>query len=683
LIKIKNIDNEIKKVYVVFKTHLDIGFTDLAETITEKYMNEFIPSAIKLGYELNGNKDLSFKWTTGSWLIYHYLRTKKGDELNSLIKAIEDGIINWHGLPFTTHTELMDKQLFEYGLTLSEKLDKRFSRKTIAAKMTDVPGHTKAIIPLLAKAGIQFLHIGVNTASAVPQIPDFFTWVGVNGSEVMVCYSYSYGEDCIFPGMNEALYFAHTPDNCGPQTAEMVIKQYNDLKLKYPNAKIVASTLDDFAESLLKYKSSLPKVYEEIGDSWIHGGATDPLKISKYRELSRLRKRWVSEGKFIGFEKELEDFSLNLILIPEHTWGMDIKRHLGDYKNYSKDALMQARKADIVDNSTQMGFDWGLDNRSYSHFERSWEEQREYLYKAIEALPEILKKEAKVELENLTPIIIESDNNHIKLNINERYNFLNYEVEFDENGAINFLYHEDLGKIFDKQSRCGLFVYEEIGKESYDFWFNNYIRNYEINDWAYGDFGKPLFESERTVTREHNVYFHDGSYINNGNNIEVIINMTSEKHVSSELGCPKYIQLVYRFYNNKIDLDLIWKDKDAMRLPECIWFSINPKVDNPNMWFVEKMEELISPLQVVRNGGRNLHAIDSCIQYLGAEKKIKIKPLDAPIVAMGERKILKYDNKVDLSQVANFNLYNNIWGTNFRMWYDDDAKFRFIIELSK
>ena len=30
-------------------------------------------------------------------------------------KAIERGFIAWHGLPFTTHTELMDPGLFEYG----------------------------------------------------------------------------------------------------------------------------------------------------------------------------------------------------------------------------------------------------------------------------------------------------------------------------------------------------------------------------------------------------------------------------------------------------------------------------------------------------------------------------------------------------------------------------------------
>jgi hypothetical protein len=678
-----SIEHEIKKVYVVFKTHLDIGFTDLAETVTEQYMNEYIPAAINLGYELKDSKDLGFKWTTGSWLIYHYLRNKNGQELDSLIKAIEDGIIYWHGLPFTTHTELMDKHLFEYGLTLSEKLDKQFGRKTIAAKMTDVPGHTKAIIPLLAKAGIKFLHLGVNAASAVPQVPDFFTWVGTDGTEVVVCYSYNYGQDCILPCMKEALYFAHTPDNCGPQSKEMVVEQFHHLKEKYPNAEIVASTLDDFTESLLKYKDSLPKVYEELGDSWIHGAASDPLKVSKFRELLRLRTRWINEGKFEGFENELEEFSLNLLLIPEHTWGMDIKRHLGDYKNYEKKDFAEARRRDLIDDSAQMGLNWGFDNRSYTRYEGSWEEQREYLNKAIQALPKELQIEANESLKNLIPAFVESNIDYAKLNINEKYKFFNYTVEFDENGAISFLSHEELGTIFDKQNRCGLFVYKEIGKESYDFWFNNYIRDYEKNDWAYGDFGKPLFEGARTVTREHNVYLDNASYIISADNIKVVINVSSDRYAIEYLGCPEKIQIVYNFYADKIDLDLIWNGKDASRLPESIWFSINPKVDNPNMWFVEKMGELISPLQVVGNGGRNLHAIDSCIQYLGSEKKIKIKSLDAPLVAMGERKILKYDNSMNLSEVANFNLYNNIWGTNFRMWYDEDTKYRFTIELSK
>ena len=58
---------------------------------------------------------------------------------------MEDGIaagdIVWHGLPFTTHTELMDPGIVPVRpLGSPRSLDRRFGRKTIAAKMTDVPG---------------------------------------------------------------------------------------------------------------------------------------------------------------------------------------------------------------------------------------------------------------------------------------------------------------------------------------------------------------------------------------------------------------------------------------------------------------------------------------------------------------------------------------------------------------
>lgn len=38
----------MKKLFVVSKTHLDLGFTDYAENIRKKYINEFIPSAVSL-----------------------------------------------------------------------------------------------------------------------------------------------------------------------------------------------------------------------------------------------------------------------------------------------------------------------------------------------------------------------------------------------------------------------------------------------------------------------------------------------------------------------------------------------------------------------------------------------------------------------------------------------------------
>ena len=43
----------MQKVIVVSKTHLDLGFTDYAEHIYHKYLDEFIPNAVSIANELN------------------------------------------------------------------------------------------------------------------------------------------------------------------------------------------------------------------------------------------------------------------------------------------------------------------------------------------------------------------------------------------------------------------------------------------------------------------------------------------------------------------------------------------------------------------------------------------------------------------------------------------------------
>ncbi len=46
----------IDTVHVVFKTHLDIGFTDLAENVVSKYVNEFIPKAIETARAIRSSR---------------------------------------------------------------------------------------------------------------------------------------------------------------------------------------------------------------------------------------------------------------------------------------------------------------------------------------------------------------------------------------------------------------------------------------------------------------------------------------------------------------------------------------------------------------------------------------------------------------------------------------------------
>ena len=141
----------MKEILVLFKTHLDVGFTNLAANVVDNYLNAYIPKAMEVAKAMRG-KDERFVWTVGSWMIREYLR--RGGDPAAMEDAIAHGDIRWHGLPFTTHTELMNVPLFEHGAAISKQLDQRFGMTTRAAKMTDVPGHTRSMVPLLAKAGI-------------------------------------------------------------------------------------------------------------------------------------------------------------------------------------------------------------------------------------------------------------------------------------------------------------------------------------------------------------------------------------------------------------------------------------------------------------------------------------------------------------------------------------------------
>lgn len=337
----------MKKVFVVSKTHLDLGFTDYAENIRQKYLSSFIPNAIGLADNVNTSDKKYFVWTIGSWLLKEMLNNSDDVQKEKLINAIKNGNIVPHAMPFTIHSELLDYDTFDYGLSIVDELDEIRGRKTVAAKMTDVPGHTKGIVNPLAKHGIKLLHIGVNGVSAMPEVPECFVWKDGN-AEIIVIYSGDYGGAFKCDFMEEVLYFDHTLDNHGAPSPKKVMDKFNKIQSQFPDYEIIAGTMDDFADVIWQYKDKLPVFEGEIGDTWIHGAATDPYKSASLRELMHLKREWLANGSMQKNSNEYTAFSDALLCIAEHTCGMDAKTHFADYENYLKVDFEEARKKDIV-----------------------------------------------------------------------------------------------------------------------------------------------------------------------------------------------------------------------------------------------------------------------------------------------------------------------------------------------
>jgi hypothetical protein len=561
----------------------------------------------------------------------------------------------------------MDETLFRYGLSLTQELDKRYGKQTISAKMTDVPGHTRAMIPLLAEAGIRFFHIGTNAASTVPDVPPVFIWRDTaSNSEVIMMVQHVYGDMMVLPGTSEALAIIFTGDNLGPPSQESVRETYAALRAQFPNAKFLGSTLDNVARSIMAAQLDLPVIPSEIGDTWIHGIGTDPTKVSQYRELLRLRDEWTATQRID--EAHLKQLHRALIMIPEHTWGMDLKTHLRDYEHYDTQALAKVRS-----------------EPNFSKFAASWQEQRDYITDALNALDGTpLKAEAESRLQGIQPR--QPDLATYQLTSKNRFETPHWSIEIDRlTGEIKHLVHYNpSGRVLaDSQHPLGLFAYETFSSADFERYWQQYIRNSddpEIREWALPDNMKPglqVEDHELWVLTVEKIYLRSDE-----NGLSIVVK--ADFHPDGrQIGAPETVYLEYLLAENgQLEISVSWFNKPACRLPEAFWMSFKPLTQASGTWVIHKLGSAINPVDVVSKGARTLHGVHGSVSYQEADFRLNIDALDAVLVAPGKPSLLDFHNQLpDMSGGMHFNLYNNIWGTNFPMWFEDDARFRFVISV--
>ena len=632
----------MKKIIVLFKSHFDLGFTDFATEVIRQYNEEHIPRAIAVGEEIRRlGRSEGFVWTTGSFLIHQYLNWCGESERIRMENAVKNNMISWHGLPFTMHSEFANADLYRYGLSISKELDKRFDRNTTGAKITDVPGHTRGIVPLLAQAGINFLHIGVNAASPPPDVPPLFRWV-VDSNEITVMYNSDYGIFTEIPGTDTAICFGLFCDNYPPPSADEVIHFYDQLHEQYPEAQIVCGDLNDVANVVAEISGSLPVITQEIGDNWIHGVGADPMKTSQYRSLLRFAKNLDGEIK--------QKMYTNLFLIPEHTWGGDEKVFLNDRYNYKREL-----------------FDIAKNTEKYKNFEKTWEEQRGYISKAVDALDgenkltaEKLISEYKMEYPDLS-LYNKSDSPSVLIK--------GWEIGFDDSGAVVKLSKNGINLASEKHP-LGAFLYEAFSEKQ--VW--EYISRYETLDvfWASDGFGKLGLGAEMDKYESYNSIL-EGVYYNED---EVIAILSVDDRAYNMFGCPQKMILRIAPEDNQIHFDFAWFDKPANRIPEALWLQFG---FSNELLHIKKLDNAVDPKTVISNGNREMHSTDGTLLFDGLE----LYTYDAPLFAIEKPACYAYYNKIpDMKKGVYFNLFNNQWGTNFPMWNSGDARFRFNIILN-
>lgn len=636
-----------KRIHLVFKTHLDIGFTDHAAKVRRQYHDQFIPQAIATGEHFFAEQPCNpqFIWTTGAWLIWDHLHSQDAARVKRLERAIERGLITWHALPFTTHTELMSPALFRAGLSYAQALDQRFGRKTIAAKMTDVPGHTLGIVPLLAEAGVQFLHLGVNTASPVPDVPPMFRWQASGGEEIVVMYQGSYGATDFPAGEDMGLSFAHTNDNMGPQSVGQAVEAIRHLQGEHPDAVILASTLDAFGAEIWARRETLPVITAEIGDSWVHGTASDPHKLARFRALQR-----VYDG-FETLDEQRLAFGRGLTMVPEHTWGVDIKTYLRDEQAWDRADFEIARAQDY----------------RFAYAEQSWAEQRAYLDQALDHLADEDRAAADKAIMALEPdAAVASPVEGTTL----------------EHAGWSARLDPATGDITSLTNASGLTISGQGGSligfrhESYDSAeLQKHLDSYLLHRaaWAVLDHDKPGLNHARTARTGTFTPTLQG--VAQGNRAVVLM----PDDAAENLGAARNVEIAIKGQGDWLELTLILRDKPANRMPEAGFLHIRP--DAISAVRLQKMGLWHDSANQVRQAGGQLQAIEA-LDIQGPGASMHVTPLDCALVGPAGVPFMPFQpERPDWSSGARFNLYNNKWGTNFPMWWEGSIAFRFVITL--
>jgi hypothetical protein len=510
-----------------------------------------------------------------------------------------------------------------------------------------------------------------------------------------VNYAGAYGEPCLLPN-GVCLEFAHAGDNAGPPALETIDELFAKLQEKYPGADIQAGSLDEFALAVREVREDLPLITEEIGDTWLHGTGSDPLKTAKYKELLCLKDFWLEGGQLRRESPEYKRFMENMLMIPEHTWGMNTKVWLQDYSNWKKDDFRSARAKDLVDiqglsswNRSMLNF-WGHgEHLTYSHFEESHREQRAYIDAALAALPEKLRKEAEPRLKALEaePQFTSSFSAGqtmvgVPLDKVEGLKLGAWEVSLGAFGEITSLKKQGRdgspqGLRSWKDTSIGLFGYEVFDGGDVDRSLFDYARDMKRNwTWFEASFGSGGLRYEQGIDK--------GLYRARLEKAELVkapdltaytlrLRLAAPALVTEQYGCPRDIVIEHCFLEDRLRSTLSLGRKDANRIPEALWFGFNFNVASPRRWRMVKFGREVDPLDVVKGGARRIHSVERLV-YRAADGCISVTPCHAPLVNIGECDFYNCtDHYGDLAQGFNFNLFNNRWGVNFPLWFEDNV----------
>ena len=722
---------QLERMIVVFKTHFDIGYTALASEVVERYQTSMIDKALEVcDHAAELPEEHRFAWTVPGWPMSKILWPGQTSERRArLDRAIADGRLVWHALPGTTHTESLDLEDFVRGMGFSSGLSRRYGMPLARdAKMTDVPSHSWILPTILKHAGVDFLHLGCNSASGSPDVPLLFWWEGPDGSRVLTMYEASgYGSGLKPPDdwpHKTWLALIHTGDNHGPPTPEEVKKLLDQATKEYPGVKIQMGRLSDFGDAILAENPDLPVVRADMPDTWIHGIMSMPRetklarnvrpRIAALEALNTLLGCWKTDVTSV--EKAVAGAYEGSLMYGEHTWGYSmspfdyhygkewadlrakghyarLEQSWGEHGAYINQAQRLVAPA-LAENTAALARGLKIAGPRIVVFNPlPWARDDVVSVEVPEGTPSGLKDATTgdtvpTEVEATTLRFVARDvpamgyRSYVPANGDKAEGNLigdadsatiqsgAFCLKFDPSrGVVTSLVDKRSGReLVDATSKYGFgqYLYERFDEENIKAFFTAYLKH--IPGWA-PHFGRGKMPSAAEVAYSATSPKDFSLDVRRGD-----VSITATMTAKTSEGDTGSVSLAATLYRDQpyVDFEWIVADKEPDPWPEAGWLCL-PLLQKGPSFQLGRLGSLVDPVEDVRHSSNfEVFCLTSGMTVGGpGGGGVGLCPVDSPLVSIGRPGIYKYSREFGARDPVLFvNLFNSVWGTNFQQWTD-------------
>jgi hypothetical protein len=424
----ENSGSGVDTVYLVHHSHMDIGFTDLAEVVREQQLRN-----LDLALELCERPRIcpdepDFCWTIESaWVVQDYLRLRSAREVERLFAALRRGQLELEAFYTQPLTESAMAEESIESVRFAAELGRRHGFPVQCAMLNDIGGYMGRLPSILNGWGVRYFVAGVGSYQVhLPwsHLPHLFYLQDKAGGRILIwnlgidrtqkpqamdCFDavYYMGGTCLitpfaeanehrlqerkeaavgtfskFAGRLQAENYAYAEvmlqyatDNGGPDPElPSLLKQLREYK-ELPRIELI-TPLRFFQLVERKYQSQIPILSGVITDPWVLRVNPQPASLAKHRaaqlQLLAAEARGVEAWRHSGRTPDgVAEAYEALHLYTDHTFGLDEFGWPNTWANASgtRDAL-------------------------FDHFRHSWFDKGRYADRALQ-LANALDRDAR------------------------------------------------------------------------------------------------------------------------------------------------------------------------------------------------------------------------------------------------------------------------------------------------